>query len=619
MKQKLLFILMALLSVNMANAGSGGPDAYGYIWKDDLEPTGPVFNWIDILALPGHTLVEDLSDDNTHGPIHMNFNFHYYWYDVNQFWVGSNGYIAFQSAQLSAPFPFIPSTSLPQNFIMPFGTDLNFDGVGNNAECYYWISPNSDSLVVSWIDVPFWDPIAPSYSGLNTFQVILSTVDSSITFQYLTQNGQYNGGTSPYLSCGIENNSGAVGLQNLVNPIPVGSNYMTTPYAVKFYYPATTTYQVIDASTAYNNNPANGGRFVSNNTPEPWRMTSQVKNTGNTILSNFDVCSYVALSWSGLASTILVADTATTPGLNPALTFSHSMAATFSPTIAQTYLQVTKTLYPGDIVPTNDSASMELVAVDTTSGPVLLSFDDGTNDGVGLNWQGGNGGAGMLFVPPYYPCKITKVHAYIAANPIVESFWMGVWDDNGGNGDVGTRLDSVYVDGSTFTAPGWVDVPLTTPIIITSGTFYVSWYMVGVNISLGQDLVGPFSNRTFEVLSGAWSIYRSREFEDLMINATIDTTNTSVGIYETDYAVSSLYPNPANESVTVQINGNMVDKDMVMQIYSSDGKLVSESVIPVNGREVNHTFNVRSLSAGLYSCIFISGNNRTVKKLSINR
>lgn len=198
MKRTLRILSAWLLLAQQAFAGSGGPDAYGYVWRDNLDPAGPVFNWIDLTTRTGVNLVENLSDDNTKGPFNMNFDFHYYWYDVDQFWVGSNGYIAFQNGQLSASFPSIPSTSQPHNFIAAMASDLNFDGTGNPGRCYSWQSPTGDSLVVSWVDVPFWDPAAPNYIGSNSFQIILTSVDSSITFQYLSQNGVYNGGTATY-------------------------------------------------------------------------------------------------------------------------------------------------------------------------------------------------------------------------------------------------------------------------------------------------------------------------------------------------------------------------------------------------------------------------------------
>ncbi|HNP99214.1 MAG TPA: T9SS type A sorting domain-containing protein [Bacteroidia bacterium] len=620
--KKHLHIILFLLSISTTSfAGSGGPDAYGYIWKDNLDPQGPVYNWIDIVSKPGRVLVERLSDDNTQGPFQINFDFHYYWYDVHQFWVGSNGYIAFQSCQLSVPFPFIPSTSQPQDYIAAMAADLNFDGAGNPGQCYYWSSPNHDSLVVSWLNVPFWDQNAPSYQGSNSFQLILSTIDSSITFQYQQQTGVYGGGNSPYLSAGIENINGGVGLQSMINPAGGGAGYFITPYAVKFTYPPTSTFQALDASTLYNDNPTNGARFISNLTPDPWEMNSEIKNAGNVNLNPFNVYSYVATSASGFTGTIEVDDTITTTLLVPQATASLNMGETFSPVFDGTYIQVTRTLVPGDIAPSNDSASLELVVVDTTNTPIRLSYDDGFSNGVGLNWLGGQGGAGVQFVPPFYPCKLTSVHAYITSNPNLVGFYMAVFDDNGPNGSNGTKLDSVYVDALSYTAPVWVDIPLTNPIVINSGSFYVSWNMDGVGIILGNSVTGPFSNRTFEVLGNAWAIYRNREIEDLMINATIDTVNIPVGIasVDTKNSVSQFYPNPAATSSTISLEKLWTKYGSVgLQLYSADGKLLYEDHPSLRAGLVNQiSVDVTSLKSGMYYCRIFSESETVTRSIQV--
>lgn len=622
--KKSVLLLLAIFSFNtLLFAGSGGPDAFGYVWRDNLDPQGPVFNWIDLTAKPNHLLVENLSDDNTHGPFNLNFDFHYYWYDVHEFWVGSNGYICFQNGQLSAPFPAIPSVAQPQDIIAPMASDLMFGGTGNPGQCMYWQNPTGDSLIVSWIDVPFWDPALPNFQGQNSFQIILSKPDSSITFQYLAQSGVYNGGTTIYLSAGIENISGGVGLQTMLNPVSTGTSYFTTPYAVKFYYPASTTYQALDASVAYNNNETNSGRFISNSTPAPWVMSSRVKNTGNVNLNPFNVYSYVARSNAGAAGQIMASDTVTSPGLAPQATSDVVMSNTFSPSLPGTYIQVTRTLYPGDIVPTNDSATMELVSVDTTSGPVVLTFDGGSAQGVGINWQGGTGGTGMYFQPPFYPCKITRVHAYIQANPNLVGFYMEVFDDNGAFGSAGTRLDSIYVPSSQFTAPIWVDVTLNQPIIINSGGFYVSWNMDGDGVTLGQDLTGPFSNNTFEVLSGNWAIYRSRETEDLLINATIDTVNLPLTVpgLKAESRVGNFYPNPAGNIVSIHIDGTgLSGGNLKIELYSTDGRLAARTRLILEGYSgADISLPVESLPAGLYSARILLKDQQYFRKLQVIR
>ncbi|MEO8085645.1 MAG: T9SS type A sorting domain-containing protein [Bacteroidota bacterium] len=618
MKRLLLTITTAFLFIANSFADTGGPDAYGYIWRDNLEVNGPVYNWIDIISRPGATLVENLSDDNTEGPFQTTFPFHFYWYDINQFWIGSNGYIIFQNGQLSAPFPYIPAASQPQNFMAAMASDLNFDGPGNPGQCFYWRSQNLDTMVVSWIDVPFWDPTPPNYyQGTNSFQIILATADSSITYQYKDQSGVYNGGAAVYISAGIENNSGAIGLQSMVNPASMGTYYFTTPYAVKFYFPSNSTYQVDDASAMYNNNPTNGGRFLPNTSPTPFTMTSTVRNTGNTSLASFNVTSRIV---NNLNQTLIVDNTqsgALAAGASANLTFTN----TWSPTNTGTFVQRSRTFLGGDLVPANDSIPLELVVVDTTVMPLRLTFDDGVPDGVGINWQGGIGGCAMEFTPPFYPCKLTTAHFYIQANPNLVGFYATIYDDNGNQGAPGTRLDSMFVPSANIVAPGWVDVPLTNPIIFNSGKFYVVWNMDGDLLSLGQDLTPPISNNDYEVLGNTFAIYRSREFEDLMINATIDTVFIQVGVNENENTeiFGEFYPNPASQYAVMNFELPAGLDGLSYELYASSGQLVHAEALKQSSRGGNKlVIDIAELPSGIYSCAIKSGNYSAHRKLIIS-
>jgi hypothetical protein len=89
------------------------------------------------------------------------------------------------------------------------------------ATAWYW-SNNKDTTIIQYDSIPYWVNTTKGYSGRYTFQAILSGVDSSITFQYkISQAGatayDMNG---EHLTTGIENSSGQIGLQVLVNEFP---------------------------------------------------------------------------------------------------------------------------------------------------------------------------------------------------------------------------------------------------------------------------------------------------------------------------------------------------------------------------------------------------------------
>ncbi len=124
---------------------SGGPDTYGYIWRDSNDPNGPAYNWVDIVNAPGAVQVSGLADDNIKGPFPVGFAFHYYWYDVTTFRVGSNGYMGFSATPVAHPFPTIPLPSGIQNYMPAMGSDLTFTDAAGAAlpgvECWYWTGP----------------------------------------------------------------------------------------------------------------------------------------------------------------------------------------------------------------------------------------------------------------------------------------------------------------------------------------------------------------------------------------------------------------------------------------------------------------------------------------------
>lgn len=230
-KHPFFLLLLSISFFCKTTLASGGPDAYGYIWKDSNDSAGPVYNWIDIRNFQEVIEVKLLADDNFRGPYQMGFTFPYYWYGFNEFSIGSNGNITLNHQQYAHPYRYFPNTVFPQNIIAPFGSDLSFEH-DSTAKCYLYISADHDSVVVSWEEVPYFDTIAPDFSTpfRNTFQLILSMLDSSITFQYKEVH-VYNAIGSYFFSAGIESNGGNIGLSYLANVFP------TNQTAVKFYRP----------------------------------------------------------------------------------------------------------------------------------------------------------------------------------------------------------------------------------------------------------------------------------------------------------------------------------------------------------------------------------------------
>jgi hypothetical protein len=600
MKKHLLFTVIALIAHSLIFAASGGPDLYGYIWKDSNEPGGPVYNWIDIVNHPNTVEVNGLSDDNNAGPFQIGFNFQYYWYGVSQYWVGSNGYIAFNNGQISSPFPVIPSAAQPNNFIAPFAADLNFDGATNPGHCYYWQNATNDTLIISYENVPFWSTSAANgnIQGENSFQIILSNVDSSITFQYKLQSG-VSGTTANILSIGIENNSGNVGLQHSYGAYPVAN------YAVKFYYPTNSTYQVIDAAVMWNDNEETGAKFLLNNGPA-FQMTTSVKNTGNQNLSTFNVLSKVTDANNVVLATGTTAATVPNPGNEQLINQPNN----FAPTANGTYRFTTDTQLSNDATPTNNSKTMELVVVDTSTVLVNLQYCDNTSEGAGLSWQGGNGGVGVYFEPPFTPFVIQRLEYFIVSNPMTVGFTAKVNANDGINNTPGTELVNIPVPSSAITTNGWNPVLLSSPLTVNDTGVFVSWIMDGEGITIGQDQTLPYSNQTFEVLGAGWAINRYRELEDVMVRMVVSTTtgaltNVNASLKESKNVI---YPSPFNE----QLNINLSDNVNNITVYNATGQQVVS--INCNGKR-NLILDSSNWAAGIYVIQMIEADKISTKKV----
>ncbi len=620
--KKTLLALLAIVAVTGALQAqtSGGPDAFGYTWKTNLDPNGPTFNWIDIDSLPGTVTVTNLADDNIRGPFSLQIPFHYYWYDPTVFYVGSNGYINFSNGTLAHQFPSIPdSVNATNNFLAALTTDLTFTNSSQQAiagiSCKYWISPALDSLVVTYNGVPFWDPIAPGYQGNNIFQIVLSTVDSSITYQYLLQIGSSQNAVPGQVTIGIENVSGNMGLQYLLDAYP------STGSSVKFYYPQSISVAINDAGISAVGNANTGAMFLSKN-GAPYSSTVEVTNFGNQALAPFSVASRI-LNATGIPQ---LRDTVVATALAPSQVQQLNFPLTWSPTLAGTFRHFGKTLLTGDATSTNNEKPLELQVVDTTLLSVVLSYNNPLNSGGGISWNGGGGGIGNYYAPPFYPCYLNQVQLIIAADPNFLGCYLHVYDDDGINGGPGTMLDSIFIDPNNISATTLQTFNLNQSIPITSGGFYIAWIMGGDGVVLEEDITAPFSNRTFEILGAAsnpnaWSPYRNSATNEPILNAVISIN--PVGIDAPSVSENSFghcTPNPASTYTRIPYTLTASQKNVVCKVMDMQGKLCAKKIFDTISAGSGTLFiPTLTLTSGVYMVELSNGEQNHRTKLSVVR
>ena len=544
---KRILLAFAVFSTLTSVANQGGPDQYGYTWKDSNEPGGPAYQWWDITQVG--IQLNGLGDDNFIGPVSLGNVYPYYWYNVSKCWVGSNGYISFGPGNLAANFPAIPNPSGVNNYIAGHMADLTFLGINNPGKVFFYA--NADSFCIEYQNVPYWNPASPGFSGSNTFEIIMNRADSSITVNFMSCTGV----SQSNFSTGIENVSGNMGLQPLVSqPAP--------SYTIKYYYPQNTTYLVVDASVSWNGNDDDGGIFLANNTG-PYPLWTEVMNQGNVNLPQLDITGKV----TDLAGNVIVSDLySIAPGLPPGqpVQFQYPNQA-YSPTTVGTKRYVT-TITPVfmDSIPLNDSIIQEIVIVDTTQQTMTLCYTNNHTNPVlnSISWNGGQGGVGMYLAPPTYPARIVSTNFILATSPASGiAFYAKVFDDDGPNGTPGTLLDSVAVMGNTITPYQVLTVPLSSPVTINSGGVYVEWEMATTTVAIAADLTPPFSRRSYEVFSIYWSTYRDYQFTDFFIGCDYQKAfPEDVGVTSiTSPLNNATIAGPSNVSCFIENYGNYPD------------------------------------------------------------
>ena len=590
-------------------------DEYGYSYTTSDE--GLNCEWVDISAIG--TEITGLADDNFVGPIDMGINFQFYWTTVNQVYIGSNGYIAFDDIQISSTgtvaFPLIPTPDEKNNFIAPCLADLTFGGVNNPGKCFVY--NDAERFIVTYEEVPLWTNNTFQWIGSNTFQVIFSVADSSITFNYLTMEPavatEYAASQNPVM-VGIENISGDIGIQVSNTGMPPSNT------CLQFNPPDVPLIDVIDVAPTYNQNPQNAGFFVFKN--DIFDLTSNIKNVGSVDISTPVNVSTTVYDPSGMP---FVTSDETLPGLaqgqSQLVTFDTPFPALF--TGSYTY-EVTATT-TGDINPNNDTNISEMVVVDSlANGEIVLSYVVGTPNQGAVSWTGGSGyddGAGIYVEPPFYPVEVVGAE-YFVSTASGFGFRGEVQDDNGPANSPGISLASKDVPGTQVLSLAWNRIDFDNPPQIDDGGIYVSWLMEGTDVQLATELDPPYSRRSYEILGDAWAPYREGDGSDLYIRVIVKKVNEPIipGVGTTSqngFTVSDAFPNPTHDFATINYTlptGGAID----FTLTDIAGRVITQQT-QQNMAAGNHNIRISSaqLPNGVYLYTLGSNGNTVTKRLIV--
>ena len=215
---------------------TGGPDTFGYTFRDSAEPDGPVYNWVNISATGTNA---GIGTNSTHGPLPLGFTFNYYGTDYTDIWMGSEGWLT-----VGPDVPLVDNTNdcpLPSqngnnNVIGGIWDNLNSAITTPNGAGYYqsfaagscpYNGYPGACFVAQWQGTYYDQLPVPPFDDL-TFEIIL--LDNNDIVIQMQDVGVRAGSGS---TTGIENSNATDGLVYACNE----SSSLTNNSAVQFYYP----------------------------------------------------------------------------------------------------------------------------------------------------------------------------------------------------------------------------------------------------------------------------------------------------------------------------------------------------------------------------------------------
>lgn len=599
MKISFVLLVAVLLSAGAAFADSnvgeisppplildeGGPDDFGYFWIDNDGGGGPEYNWIDITGIGEE--VTGLADDNNVGPFPFGFEFPYYWYSVNHCWIGSNGYISFSSsANYAHPFSNIPFAGQPNDLVAVLGGDLDYTRPG--ASCYFY-SNEVDTVIISWIDAPQFSADHSLDDSTHTFQLILAAGDSSLTFQYGENHGDFSEGGNLADVIGIEDQVGRVGLQYLRNNSPIGHMWHEG-LALRFYPEPDPNFVFHDFGIVDGLNDGSGGEFIPLN--EAYTLRGLAKNFGTEPEDGLAVRCQIRRGTSPVYD-----DTVSVGHLEPGESQWVEFADLFTPSQTSVYRATFYSITPGE--DQNTGNNFKNCELDSYELPQELGYCDDTAEG-NRAWNGDFSGFGVEFQVPE---AIELESASFNVNSVQQTGPAYVWilpDDGQGSPDEGNPLAG---DTITVSSTGWKSVDFSSANLVfgPDEKFYVIvLHAYQTTFWFGMDTGIPLSNRGWEY-TGGLAPDRDREINEIMfrIVANPSTAVDDDGLTPRSFSISQNYPNPFNARTKISF---VIDReaDVTVGIYNVAGQMVDDLSGRFEAGENVVTWDASSVASGVY-------------------
>jgi hypothetical protein len=174
-----------------------------------------------------------------------------------------------------------------------------------------------------------------------------------------------------------------------------------------------------------------------------------------------------------------------------------------------------------------------------------------------------------------------------------KTFFLTVWDNTGSGGSPGNILyqETVLSDVVYENAQNKFHVyPFSAPLTV-SGTIYIGWQQVSLDqLNIGFDFNNNNQTKIYYNVGLGWA--NTSFAGSLLMRPIFDICETSFVSVAEETKVENevkLFPNPANENVTIQSNEQVEN----ISIFDISGKYL-------RGFSQTNNFNVRELATGIY-------------------
>jgi len=370
---------MALLIVSASalSAAAGGPDTFGYEFRDEAETNGPTYSYQDISGT-GTSLGLSGADDNA-ATLTLSQAFDFYGTAHTDLRVATNGYISTLTSDgggdLSndTPLPATPSSGGGAR-MYPNHDDLVVDATGEVYHQFFATSPLNNinggtepCTIIQWVNMRrFGGTVVPGEG----FQVILFHTSGEIRFQY-TGVSALDGSQA---TIGIQNDGATIGLEYGANTAAL----VNSSRAISFFVPSAAGDPEIDVQRT--------GSIASGGTDDLGSTVAPATDTYTYTIENQGATNPLVLNGSPLVAVsgetnCVVAIT------QPA---SNSLAA------AGTWL-ATEEVFSLAITPSASGAFSFTVTIesnDTDEGTFTFTYSGNTASGGGGGGGGGSDGGG---------------------------------------------------------------------------------------------------------------------------------------------------------------------------------------------------------------------------------